>query len=130
MFPVSEVMVISPPCFCPWELMVLVVMSVSAWRVTFPALPRLENDCIGWVALISPCWLVILMLPPSALWLLLLASEVIIPVVMLFLASMLISPAFPLLVLLADMVLLGAFISPVLMLMMPPSPVSVVSVNI
>ena len=69
-------------------------------------------------------------LPPSAVSVVLLASEVMMPVVMLFSAWMFISPAFPALVLLAEMVLFGAVISPVLILMVPPFPSPVVSVII
>ncbi len=70
------------------------------------------------------------MLPPSAVCVLLLASEVIIPVVIFSWAVMFILPAFPASVLLALMVLLAAVISPVLMVMLPPFPSPVVSVSI
>ena len=85
---------------------------------------------MGWVAFICPCWLVMLMLPPSAVWVLLFASEVMMPVVMLFWAVISIWPAFPSAVLWAEMVLLGAIISPALIVISPPSPVPVVSVII
>ena len=82
------------------------------------------------MALIFPCSLVILISPPSAVLFLLLAWEVIVPVVMSPWVVMFIVPAFPPSVLLAEMVLLGAVISPASILMIPPSPVPVVSVNI
>ena len=110
--------------------MVLVLMSVWAWRVISPALPPSENDWMAWVALILPCWLVMVIFPASAASVLLLASEVIIPVVMLSRTLISISPAFPAAVLWAEIVLFGAVISPVLMVIRPPSPVPLVSVMI
>lgn len=82
------------------------------------------------MALIFPCSLVILISPPSAVLFLLLAWEVIVPVVMSPWAVISIVPALPAPVLLADILLLGAVISPASILIMPPSPVPVVSVNI
>ena len=70
------------------------------------------------------------MLPPSAVSLLFLAAEVTTPVVMSPWAVISIVPALPAPVLLADILLLGAVISPASILIMPPSPVPVVSVNI
>ena len=86
---------------------------------------------MGWVALISPFSLVMLMLPPCAASVLLLAEEVMMPVVMFSWAVIVISPAFPMAVsvLWAEMVLFWPVREPVLMVILPPSPVLVVSVN-
>ena len=108
----------------------LVVMLFFASMVTSPAFPCSENDWMGWVAFISPCWLVMLMLPPFAVCCESEAAEVIIPVVMFSWAVISIVPAFPVSVLWALMVLLEAVSSPVLMVMVPPAPVPVVSVSI
>ena len=70
------------------------------------------------------------MLPPLGVSVVLLASEVIIPVVIFSWTVISISPAFPVSVLLAEMLLFGAVISPVLIKIFPPLPVPVVSVII
>jgi len=70
------------------------------------------------------------MLPPSAVSLLFLAAEVTTPVVISPWAVISIVPALPASVLLADILLLGAVISPASILIMPPSPFPLVSVNI
>ena len=100
----------------------LVVMSVCAWRVTSPALPRLENDWMGWVASMKLPSLTISMLPPSAACSVLLALEVTMPVMALPMVVMLMFPALPDPVLLAEMVLSGAIKFPVFMTMLPPEP--------
>ena len=71
-------------------------------------------------------------LPPSAASVVLLAEEVMMPVVMFSWPVISIEPAFPVAVsvLLAEMVLFSPVREPVLMVILPPSPVLVVSVII
>ena len=87
---------------------------------------------MGWVALISPCWLVMLILFPSIISFLLLAEEVIIPVVIFSWLVICIVPAFPVAVsvLWAEIVLFSAVSEPVSKVILPPGPVPVASVNI
>ena len=109
----------------------LVVTFVLALRVTSPALPCSENDWMGWVVLISPSWLVMLILFPWVISVLLLAEELMMPVVMFSLLVISIDPAFPVAVsvLWAEIVPFSAMSEPVFRVMWPPAPVLVVSVN-
>ena len=60
--------------------------------LTLPALPAFEKVSMAWVAVISPCWLVMLISPPVVGLVVLRALASSLPVVMLPMASIVILP--------------------------------------